>query len=326
MADTQAFIDAGSAAYQGDFDAAASSVGPAVEQEVQKATKPKPGDDCAAAAAKGSISGAMSGAAAGAAFIPPFGALIGAGVGALAGGLAAGAEGGCFDSTVDWRAESRRAWAEAPFFHRVDVAGAALRKGEGWTMGPNAAEQRLMKFPVGKKGLTIGKFLFLMRRARELGGGAAELRRIVELVAPAPAVTPSAKQEQALRDSKAYKDALASAEKLGQTDAGKLLRNQLKNMRIGALMRGGFDRVEAERRVLGKAFGSSEIELTFLRKLISDAEPQASYVGPLRSIFGAPRSTLPATTRSGTAEAESSPVLPLALGAATVGAYFLLAK
>jgi hypothetical protein len=97
-------------------------------------------------------------------------------------------------------------------------------------------------------------------------------------------------------------------------------------MRIGALMQGGFDRVEAERRVLGKAFGDSSIELTFLRKLISDVEPQASYVGPLRSIFG-PRAALPATTRAGDVDAGgSSAVLPLALGAAAVGAFYFLRK
>ena len=330
----QGFVDAGTAAQQGNWDAAAAAAAPAIEKAVSegtKAAKPsssKPSSlECGAAGASGAIGGAGAGAGVGSLIAPGIGTLIGAGIGAIAGALSATAGAGCFaEDPIDWKAEARLVWAEAPYLRRVDVAGLTLRKGESWTMGPNAAEKRLMRFPIGRKGLTIGTYMFLMRRARELGGGAAELRRIVGLVAPAPAVTPSAKQEQALRDSKAYKDALASAEKLGQTEAGKLLRNQLKNMRIAALMQGGFDRVEAERRVLGKAFGSSEIELAFLRKLIGDAEPQASYVGPLRSIFGARPAALPATTRALNADGESSPVLPIALGAAAVGAYFFLAK
>lgn len=321
----QGFVDAGSAAQQGNWDAAAAAAAPSVEKGVGKLAEETGGSDCAAAAAAGASSGAISGAAAGFTIGGPFGALIGGAVGALAGGLSGGAGGGCFDGEpIDWRAEARQIWADAPYFRRVDVGGATLRKGASWTMGPNAAEQRLMRFPLGKRGLTIGRFMFLTRRAKELGGGAAELRRIVSLVAPAPAAAPTTKQEQELTSSKAYKDAMKAAEQLGANDAGKRLRNQFKNLRIAALMRGGFDRVEAERRVLGKPFGSSQAELLFLRDLISKAEPQASYVGPLRSIFGRPAQ--PATTRATSVDTESSPVLPLALGAAAVGAFYFLGK
>lgn len=328
MADAvSAFIDAGSAIQQGDFDAAAADVAPVVEQQIEKQTKPKPGDDCAAAAAKGAVSGAAAGAGAGAAIGGPFGALIGAGVGALAGGLAAGAEGGCFDASIDWKAEARRVWDEAPFFRRVDIAGATLRKGESWTPGYNAAEKRLAAFPIGKRGLTIGGYMHLMRRARELGGGSAELARIVSLVAPAPASAPTAKYEAQVVASKGYKDIEKNAKALGATDAGKMQRNLLKQMRIGALVKGGFDRAEAQKRVLGKAFGSTEIELRELRRLISAAEPTKSYTGPLVSIFGRPKPGAgPATTRALDADGQPSAALPIALGAAAVGAYFLLAK
>lgn len=328
MADAvSAFIDAGSAIQQGDFDAAAAQVGPVVEDAVEKAPKPKPGDDCAAAAAKGALGGAGAGAAAGAAIFPPFGALIGAGVGALAGGLAAGASGGCFDGSIDWKAEAQQAWAEAPFVRRIDIAGPALRKGETWTPGYNAAEKRLLAFPIGKRGLTIGGYMYLMRRARELGGGSAELARIVSLVAPAPASTPTAKYEAQVVASKGYRDIEQNAKALGATDAGKLQRNLLKQMRIGALMRGGFDRAEAERRVLGEAFGDTKIELQELRRLISAAEPLRSYTGPLVSIFGRPKPGAgAATTRALDVDTQPSAALPIALGAAAVGAYFLLAK
>jgi hypothetical protein len=333
-ATVQGFVDAGSAAQQGNWDAAAAAAAPAIESAIEqgtKATKPKSskpsGGECAAAAAGGALTGAGAGAGIGSAIAPGLGTLIGAGIGALAGALSSSAGAGCFaEEQIDWRAEAKRVWAEAPYYRRVDVAGAALRKGESWTMGPNAAEQRLMRFPIGQRGLKIGTYLFLLRRARELGGGAAEMRRIVSLVAPVPAVTPSTKDDDRLRTSKQYQDAMKVADQLGNNDAGKRLRNTLKNARIGALMQGGFDRVEAERRVLGKAFDDSFIELTSLRKLISDAEPQASYVGPLRSIFG-PRAALPATTRAGDVDAGgSSAVLPLAIGAAAVGAFYFLGK
>lgn len=326
-ATVQTFLDAGSAAQQGNWDAAAAAAAPAIEQEVAKATKPKPGDDCAAAAAKGALSGAAAGAGAGAAIFPPFGALIGAGVGALAGGLAAGAEGGCFDSAVDWRAEVQSIYAEAPFVRVIDVNGAALRKlptyGK-WTYNLNDGETLLNRFPIGKKGLTIGRYFWLLRRHRELGGGAADLASIVSLVAPRPSVTTSTKAEQDLVASKAYKDASKTASQLGNTDAGKRIRNELKNMRIQALMRGGFDRAEAERRVLGKPFLPTQAGVTALREIIRQTEPQASYVGPLRSIFGRPAQ--PATTRATSVDTESSPALPLALGAAAVGAFYFLGK
>ena len=57
------------------------------------------------------------------------------------------------------------------------------------------------------------------------------------------------------------------------TDAGKRLRNQLKNMQIAALMRGGFDRAEAEKRLrmaLGApdaTFGPMSLTLLPLPKL-----------------------------------------------------------
>lgn len=328
-ATVQTFLDAGSAAQQGNWDAAAAAAAPAIEQEVAKATKPKPGDDCAAAAAKGALGGAAAGASAGAAFFPPFGALIGAGVGALAGGLAAGAEGGCFDSATDWRAEVQSLYADAPFVRVVDVNGPALRKqprklGEVWSYNLSPSEKFLDRFPLGRSGLTIGRYFWLLRRHRELGGGSAELARIVGLAAPTPSAATSTKAEADLLASKAYRDASKSADQLGATDAGKLLRNQLKNMRIAALMRGGFDRAEAEKRVLGQPYGSTVAGVTYLRGIIAQAEPQASYVGPLRSIFG--RSAQPATTRATSVDTDSSPVLPLALGAAAVGAFYFLGK
>jgi hypothetical protein len=327
----QSFVDAGSAAQQGNWDAAAAQVAPVVEQGISKAAKPAPGDDCAAAAAKGAVGGAATGAAAGAAIFPPFGALIGAGVGALAGGLAAGAEGGCFDAAVDWRAEVQSLYAEAPFVRVVDVNGSALRKqpikGDVWTWRMSPSEQNLDRFPLGRAGLSIGRYFWLLRRHRELGGGSGELARIVGLAAPAPAAATTTKAEVELVASEAFKGATKTAALLGANDAGRRLRNQLKNMRIAALMRGGFDRAEAERRVLGQPYASTVAGLTYLRGIIADAEPQASYVGPMRNIFTRPKPALPASTRANDVNAgESSAAVPLALGAAAVGAYFLLAR
>lgn len=330
-ATTQAFVDAGTAAQQGNWDAAAAAVAPTVEKGVEKLAK-ETGGDCAAAAAAGATSGAMSGAAAGFAIGGPIGALIGGGIGALAGGLSGGAGGGCFDSEpVDWKAEVRELYAEAPFVRVVDVNGPALRKqprkGAVWTYNFSPGESFLDRFPLGKRGLSIGRFYWLLRRHRELGGGAAELARIIGLAAPAPSASTSTKAEADLVASKAYKDASATANQLGATDAGKLIRNQLKNLRIAALMRGGFDRAEAEKRVLGQPYPSTVAGLTYLRGIIAQAQPQASYVGPVRDIFGGPRAALPASTRATNVDVdEPSAAVPLALGAAAVGAFFLLRK
>ena len=290
---------------------------------------------CGGAVAESSLGGAAAGAAAGA-VIGPLGALIGAGIGALAGGISTAV--GCDGPD------------EAPSTQKqlVDDVGFPAYRPPGWTPDKNESELAKDNIVVSPRGLTLGTVLHLMRRTRELGGGARDYRRIVRVLVN------DAQLQRVLRQQAGVElieePSLAPLKKLGprpkvspfwDLDAILLLQRagwDLPSLQM--LQAGNFERLEGQPSAPVAAWYAE------LQRLLANFEAMYSprYSGKLRNIFARPKRpnivkirqaiaddarrraarALTGTTRSLTLDGATTPLLLVLAGAAAW--YFLRKK
>ena len=166
------------------------------------------------------------------------------------------------------------------FLYYFDVGGPALRP-NGWTPSsrydemkidsmlrgmPDSAREQVKKSLLARiSGSKVNGLLglWLIRRTKELGGGAEEWARVSKIL--------GVNRGPQKRDTQAF-DALQKA--LGNTDDA--VRNLMKPGLVGALVAGGFNSVEAQEKVYGpKARGlfQARVELGVLRAMLTQLEP-----------------------------------------------------
>lgn len=166
------------------------------------------------------------------------------------------------------------------FLYYVDVGGPTLRP-NGWTpssrydemkidsmlrgMPDSAREQAKKSLLVRISGSKVNGLLglWLIRRTKELGGGAEEWARVSKIL--------GVNQGPQKRDTQNY-DALSKA--LENTDSA--VRNLMKPALVSALAAGGFNSVEAQEKVYGpkaKGLVQARIELGVLRAMLTQLEP-----------------------------------------------------
>jgi hypothetical protein len=166
------------------------------------------------------------------------------------------------------------------FLYYVDVGGPALRP-NGWTpssrydemmidsslrgMPESAREQVKKSLLVRITGSKVNGLLglWLIRRTKELGGGAEEWARVSKIL--------GVDRGPQKRNTQAF-DALEKA--LESTDAP--VRNLMKPALVSTLIAGGFNSVEAQEKVYGKkakGLDQSRVELGVLRAMLTQLEP-----------------------------------------------------
>lgn len=166
------------------------------------------------------------------------------------------------------------------FLYYFDVGGPALRP-NGWTpssrydemmidsmlrgMPDSAREQVKKSLLVRISGSKVNGLLglWLIRRTKELGGGAEEWARVSKIL--------GVNRGPQKRDPQNY-DALSKA----LENADSSVRNLMKPALVGALVAGGFNSVEAQEKVYGtkaKGLAQARIELGVLRAMLTQLEP-----------------------------------------------------
>lgn len=217
------------------------------------------------------------------------------------------------------------------FLYYVDVGGPALRP-NGWTpssrydemmidsslrgMPESAREQVKKSLLVRITGSKVNGLLglWLIRRTKELGGGAEEWARVSKIL--------GVDRGPQKRDTQAF-DALEKA--LESTDAP--VRNLMKPALVSTLIAGGFNSVEAQEKVYGKKakkLDQSRVELGVLRAMLTQLEPgkrEMDEQSKLKS--GATYFSASARTKFGTRKATISPVVGVL---AVLGATYLLSS
>lgn len=236
---------------------------------------------CGGEVAGASLGGAAAGAAAGSAVLPPFGTLVGAAVGAIAGGAAA--------------ADACEGEAGVYKTGRIydDVGFPGWRAGQNWTADKSADELARDKYIVGPNGLSLGTVLHMLRRAKELGAGVLDLRRIVRVLVGEKELQNTLRQqfgmEVELEPTTRYApklDGSASAEMMWVLNG------------LTGLRRGGFDAPSAlllwqgrGKEPKGTVPAAVAAHYAELQRLLANYEAQYSptYKGKLRSILPRPK-------------------------------------
>ena len=162
----------------------------------------------------------------------------------------------------------------------IDVAGPALRP-TGWTPSsdydrrffsvalgtlPPAARaeaEKAMTTRIAGSKLSGFTGVWLIRRTRELGGGAEEWARVSNILGVERG--PQKKDETLFENMKKAFESLPSAQ-----------RSLMKPVLVNSLVAGGFNAVEAEEKVYGKkakGIAQSRLELAVLRHILDQLQP-----------------------------------------------------
>lgn len=162
----------------------------------------------------------------------------------------------------------------------IDVAGPALRP-TGWTpssdydrrfftsaLGPlppdaRAQAEKAMTTRIAGSKLSGFTGVWLVRRTKELGGGAEEWARVSNIL--------GVERGPQTKDTTLYDRLKEVIEKLPSSQ-----RSLMKPLLVNALVGGGYNAVEAEEKVYGKnskGIDQSRIELSVLRAMLSQLEP-----------------------------------------------------
>lgn len=162
----------------------------------------------------------------------------------------------------------------------IDVAGPALRP-TGWTpssdydrrffsvaLGPlppaaRAEAEKAMTTRIAGSKLSGFTGVWLIRRTRELGGGAEEWARVSNILGVERG--PQKKDETLFENMKKSFESLPSAQ-----------RSLMKPVLVNSLVAGGFNAVEAEEKVYGKkakGIAQSRLELAVLRHMLDQLQP-----------------------------------------------------
>ena len=249
---------------------------------------------CAGAIALGASQGAAVGAAATAgACATGIGCIItgaGAEIGTVVGVISAAWQCGLFDLAIEGLVFLVDAVGEFltnvfdpkpdNFSWYIDVAGPALRP-TGWTpssdydrrfflgalgaLPPAARSEAEKAFATRIAGSKVNGFMgvWLIRRTRELGGGAEEWARVSNILGVERG--PQKKDATLFENVKKAIDGLPSAQ-----------RSLMKPVLVNSLVAGGFNAVEAEEKVYGKkakGIGQSRAELSVLRAMLDQLQP-----------------------------------------------------
>lgn len=250
--------------------------------------------DCTVAISQGAASGASTGAlvtaGACASGIGCIATAAGTAIGTVVGVIAAAWECGLIDLAVEQLVALVESVGELltdifdpkpeNFLWYIDVAGPALRP-NGWTPSSDydrrffsaaltglspamkAEAEKAMTTRIAGSKLSGFTGVWLIRRTRELGGGAEEWARVSEIL--------GVKRGPQTRNTQNY-DALVKV--LENTDSA--VRNLMKPVLVGMLVSGGFNSVEAQEKVYGtkaKGLAQARIELSVLRAMLTQLEP-----------------------------------------------------
>jgi hypothetical protein len=162
----------------------------------------------------------------------------------------------------------------------IDVAGPALRP-TGWTpssdydrrfftsslanMPPavRAEAEKAMTTRIAGSKLSGFTGVWLIRRTRELGGGAEEWARVSNIL--------GVERGPQKKDATLFENVKKAIEKLPSDQ-----RSLMKPVLVNSLVAGGFNAVEAEEKVYGKkakGIAQSRLELTVLRYMLDGLQP-----------------------------------------------------
>lgn len=239
--------------------------------------------DCAGGIAEGAVGGAAAGAAAGAALGP-----VGAIIGGIAGGLL-GAFGG---------SDACEGASEVPPKGKVynDVGFPSWRLGMDWTPEKNERERADDKRVVTSKGLTLGTLKWMLRRARELGGGVQDYRRILRVILNEKDLRAKLANEHGIDLS--TQPTMAYFEQLGDPAKQGLWQQIMFDVEAAkALRRGGFDLPSIfmlsqgnYKELRGNPPDFVAAQYAELQRLLANYEAQYSpeYTGKIRNILPRP--------------------------------------
>lgn len=249
---------------------------------------------CAGAIALGASQGAAAGTAATAAACGTgIGCIVtgaGAEIGTIVGVISAAWQCGLFDLAIEGLVFLVDTMGEFltdifdpkpdNFSWYIDVAGPALRP-TGWTpssdydrrffsvaLGPlppaaRAEAEKAMTTRIAGSKLSGFTGVWLIRRTRELGGGAEEWARVSNILGVERG--PQKKDETLFENMKKAFESLPSAQ-----------RSLMKPILVNSLVAGGFNAVEAEEKVYGKkakGIAQSRLELAVLRHMLDQLQP-----------------------------------------------------